>query len=305
MGLAVDVFLVLVETRHLVVVLDFAVRVVGAALIQVVAADAVPGVVGVFLAAKGDEPQRRLVVEVAHLAEVAHQFAAGAVAVAVAADARQARLDGPVVAQHAGAHAQGLLVGVKGAVAARHLGIGVAREALGPHVHAAAEGARAVGRGASAALYLDVAHARGKVRRVHPVDAVALGIVQRDVVHRDVDAGGVRTAHAHRRVTHASTRVAGGDYARCHRQQERDVQAMVFGSQLLGSHITKRYRSVCTRTSAQHLHLAQGDGRHCVGCGSLCHRNEASQHRGSRQKDLLHAIIRFLKLRNGLRNLNQ
>ncbi len=121
-GLAVDVLLVLIEARHLAVVLDLAVGVIGAVLGQVVTADAVPGVVGVFLAAKGDEPHRRLVMEVAQLAEVAHQLAAGTVAVAVAADVRQPGLDGPVVAQQAAAHTQGLLVGVERAIAARHLG---------------------------------------------------------------------------------------------------------------------------------------------------------------------------------------
>ena len=125
-GLAVDIFLVLVEARHLAVVLDFAVGVIGAVVLQVVAADAVPGVVGVFLAAEGDETQRRAAAEVAQLAIVTQQFAARAVTVAVTADVRQARLYRPVVPQQATAHTQCFLVGVERAVTARHLGKSIA-----------------------------------------------------------------------------------------------------------------------------------------------------------------------------------
>ena len=140
-GLAIDIFLILVEARHLAVVLDFAVRVICAVVLEVVAADAVPSVVGIFLAAKGDEAQRRPVVEIAQLSKVAHQFAAGTVTVTIAADMGQASLDGPVVAQQAGTHTQGLLVGIERAVTAREIGISITREALGTQVHAAAKGA--------------------------------------------------------------------------------------------------------------------------------------------------------------------
>ena len=70
-GLAIDVLLVLIEARHFAVVLNLAIGVIGAAFLQVVAADAVPGMIGIFLAAKGDETQRGPGVEVAQLAEVA------------------------------------------------------------------------------------------------------------------------------------------------------------------------------------------------------------------------------------------
>ena len=223
--------------------LDLTIGIVGAVVLEVITADAVPGVISVLAAAKGDEPHRRLVVEVAHLAKVAHQLAAGTVAVAVTADVRQTGLDGPVVAQHAAANSQGLLVGIKRAVAARQLGKRLTREALGAHVHTSAKGSRAIGRSAHAALYLNVAHRRGKVGRVHPVDAMTLGIVHGDVVDGDVDARGIGATHTHRRVTHAGARVTGSDHARRHRQQERDVQSVVLGRQLLASDVSKRHGS--------------------------------------------------------------
>ena len=119
---------------------------------------------------------------------------------------------------------------------------------------------------------------------------MALRVVQRDVVHRDIDAGGIGATHSHRRVAHTGTRVTGRDDARGHRQQERDVQAVVLGSQLLAGDISKCYRSAFTRTRTQYLHLAQGDSRHRVGCRRLCCRNKACHHRGSHQEGLLHCF---------------
>ena len=109
-GLAIDILLVLVKARHLAVVLDFAIWVVGAVLLQVIAADAVPSVVGILLAAKSDESHRCAVVKITHLAKVAHQFAAGTVTVTIATDVRQARLKCPMIAHQATTQTQGLLI---------------------------------------------------------------------------------------------------------------------------------------------------------------------------------------------------
>ena len=154
--LLVDVLLVLVETHHLAIALDFAVGVIGAIALEHVAADAVPGVIGVFHAAKGDKAHTGIAVEVTGLGKVTLERRASAIAVAIAANVAHASLKCPVIPLQATAYLECLLVSVERAERSRNLGKRNARESLGAHVDAGSEGTGTIGRRAHATLHLDI-----------------------------------------------------------------------------------------------------------------------------------------------------
>ena len=194
-GLAIIVGLVFVEANHFAVAFDFAIRVVGAIGGQFFTADAIPSVVGGFLAAEGDKAHRSLSAKVAGLCKVGMEFARSAVAIAVGGNMGDARIEIPVASNQAGTHLKGFLIGVERAITARHLGIRIERKALSAHIHARTESARTIGGGAHTALNLHIFKRRSKIGRVHPVDFMALGIIHRNIVGGNVDASGICATH--------------------------------------------------------------------------------------------------------------
>ena len=185
------------------------------------------GEVGPGLAAEREELDHRVAAVVGSLQHVGFQVGGAAVHVAVRADVRQARVDHPMAAHEARTDVDRLLVGVVRAVRERGVAAELGAERRRGHVDRTAESARAVGRGAGAALHLHVAHGRNEVRRVVEVGRMRVGVVQRYAVGRNVQAGGVRAAHAHRGGTHAHARFGGGDHRGGRRQHERYVEAVV------------------------------------------------------------------------------
>ena len=139
------------------------------------------------LAAERNQLEHRVAVVVAGLEHVGFEVRGSAVDVAFRADVRQPRVEGPVAAHQARGDVHGLLVGVVRAVGERRVAAEFGLQGVGRHVDRSAEGSRAVGRDAGAALHLHASHGRDEVGGVVPVHRVRVGVVHRHAVDRDVE----------------------------------------------------------------------------------------------------------------------
>ena len=191
--------------------------------LHVLLRDAVIGEVGLGLAAERYQFQHRIAVVIGTLEHVGFKIRGSAVDVAVRTDMGQACIHGPVAAHEARRNLHGLFVGVVRSVGERCRAVEIGRECLGGHVHRAAEGTRAVGRDACAALHLHRPYRRDQVGRVVPVHRVRVGVVHRNAVDRHVQARGVRAAQPYRGGADADAGFVGGDHRGGQRQYRRDV----------------------------------------------------------------------------------
>ena len=178
----------------------------------------------------------------------------------------------------------GLFVGVVRSVRERDVAAELGFERGRGHIDRAAEGARAVGRDARAALDLHRADRRDEVGGVVPVHRVRVGVVHRDAVDGDVEPRGVGSAQAHRRAADADARFVGGDHRGSQRQHRRNVESVA----VAGDHFVRKVgigdRRAARCARGGHLDLLQAVHAHGVfgpGRPGGCHDRFACLCRGN------------------------
>ena len=251
---------------------------------HLVARGAVVAEVGLGLAAERNQLEHRVAVVIAALEHVGGEGGPSAADVAVRGEARQACVHRPMAAHQPRRDVHGLFVGVVRSVRERDVAAELGFERGRGHIDRAAEGARAVGRDARAALDLHRADRRNQVGGVVPVHRVRVGVVHRDAVDGDVEPRGVGSAQAHRRAADADARFVGGDHRGSQRQHRRNVESVA----VAGDHFVRkvgigdRRAARCARgghldlLQAVHAHGVFGPGR-AGGCrdrfACLCRGN--------------------------------
>jgi len=209
------------------------------------------------LAAERNQLEHRVAVVVAGLEHVGFEVRGSAVDVAFRADVRQPRVEGPVAAHQARGDVHGLLVGVVRAVGERRVAAELGLQGVGRHVDRSAEGSRAVGRDAGAALHLNASHGRDEVGGVVPVHRVRVGVVHRHAVDRDVETRRVRAAQAHGRAADADARFVGGDHRGGQGQQCGDVGSVAVAGDLFAPDVGVGHGGVRGCARGGHLDLLQ------------------------------------------------
>ena len=178
------------------------------------------------LATERDEFEHRVAVVIGSLEHVGLEVRGSAVDVAVRADVGEPCIHEPMAAHKSRGDVHGLLVRIVRAVGERCVAAELGLQGVGRHVDRSAEGSRAVGRDAGAALHLNGPHGRDQVGGVVPVHRVRVGVVHRHAVDRDVEARRVRAAQAHGRAADADARFVGGDHRGGERQHGRNIRAV-------------------------------------------------------------------------------
>ena len=162
---------------------------------------AIPSHAGLLLAAEETRHHLRLVPVPAEVAVVRIQVGVRAIEETIGVHLAETRIHAPVARQHY-VPAHHLTEGVV------HTPVECQREVVRRvgvpcvHVQRRTERGTTVGRGAHAALHINARHGCRHIRHVHPENGLALLVVERHIVHRHIDTGVVRTAHAEIGVAH-------------------------------------------------------------------------------------------------------
>ena len=120
---------------------------------------------------------------------------------------------------------------MKGPVSGTQFYIGRAREVFSAHIDACSESRSPVGACANTALHLDVFYRTGKVGQVNPVERMALSVVERYAIIRDIDARGISAAHTNGGIAYAIASITRSNYAWRARQEKRDVLPVILSFQ--------------------------------------------------------------------------
>lgn len=222
----------------------------------------VPGLVGFFTTAEDVEAQDAFFAVSPTAEGIAAEVAAGPVDVAVARNAAQTAVERPATFKQAGAEGGILAPGVERTHAETEVGVGRVYQLVCLDVETGPKSCGAVGAGAYAALYLDVVDRAGKVGHIHPKHPVRLGIVHRNAVHGNVDAGGIAAPDANAGIANTRPGIAGYHHRRGELQQKGQVLSQVLFGQFLLAYIGHRHGRDVAGAGGFYHHLI---GKHAFG----------------------------------------
>ena len=181
-----------------------------AILSLILGAQPIPGDARTLLATEGQELEDAALPEVARLEEVGVSLRTASIHVAIGGGAPYTRLEGPVPSDTPRRGADLTAQRVEGACEDGDRRLGREGEVVRTQVEASAEGSRAIGRGADAALQLGILDAGGEVGHIGPEDALALRVIERYAVGHHIDPRSIYPAHTDVGVADAEARLTGG-----------------------------------------------------------------------------------------------
>ena len=222
--------------------------------------NAVPSLVGSLVTQGGGEGQTTCLPTLGNTAVQGAQVARSPIHPSIRRDARGPAFKGPAILEHPGVPGEGATLGSKRTSSEHRTNAGLGERPKRVHRHRGPEGGGTVGARAHATLDLEACHAASEVGKIHPKDALRLGVVQGHPIDGDVDSALVHTANAERGVTNAVTGIRGDHCRRCQPQQKRHVLRSVLLLDVFDFKVGDRKGILVAG-----LHGRHGGGRHVEG----------------------------------------